>query len=201
MRARIANGGPLDAETLFQFVTRAERLSLAAVRLMREVLTEGVAAPGDGAAAGEPEEVDLEEALATAVAVHADALLKSRCSIVVTRDEGVSRLRGPWDRRALESIFSNLLQNVCRHAAGAPVGIRFGRSAGAVLVRFSDHGPGLPRAIPGRPVAAPIGPDAPGFGLGIRIVSRAVASLQGELSVTSAPGRGVTFEIRLPTSG
>jgi signal transduction histidine kinase len=143
--------------------------------------------------------VDLEEALAAAVAVHSEALVKTRGSVVVTREEGLARLRGPWDRRALESIFSNLLQNVCRYAPGAPVGIRLARQGDDFVIRFSDRGPGLPDGDPRGKVARSSAPDTDGHGLGIWIVTRAVSSLRGKLSVTSAAGRGVAFEIRLPT--
>src|SRR5262249_47190162 len=40
-----------------------------------------------------------------------------------------------------------------------------------------------------------------GFGLGLAITRRLVASLEGDISVRSVPGRGTTFTIVIPDAG
>jgi signal transduction histidine kinase len=66
----------------------------------------------------------------------------------------------------------------------------------------TDHGPGISDADLERifdPFFTTKGPDQ-GTGLGLMICHRLVTDHRGEIEVTSKPGAGSTFLVRLPTN-
>lgn len=195
LRFRIAAGAALTEERLCEALERVEQLSDDAARLMSDLLRLERRAPRRSEASSDvvSSDVDLEDALGTAISFHAEALRRARCTVVVVREEGLPRVRGRWARPLLESVFSNLLQNVGRHAAGARVTIELRRAGGEVLIRVSDSG------SDGGPKDS--SPRSPGHGLGMWIVRRAVAELGGRLSIDARAGAGVSVEIALKNRG
>ena len=146
------------------------------------------------------ETVDVEETIAEAIFLNRDVLKQARCGVVVTRAEGEGRMRGAWNRSCLLRLFSNLLQNVSKHAPESPILIHLERNSDSLRLRFADRGPGLP-------VGMRLDDEAHfdsragnqrGFGLGLWIIRRAVAQLHGNLRLSTAPGLGVVFDINLP---
>jgi signal transduction histidine kinase len=88
-------------------------------------------------------------------------------------------------------IVQEALSNAGRHAAGAPVAVRVGCSAGTVTLQVTN-GPGVPA---GRQA----GGHGPGHGLtGMR---ERVESLGGSLSAGPAPGGGFVVSAVLPLGG
>ncbi|CDR10286.1 sensor histidine kinase [Streptomyces iranensis] len=111
------------------------------------------------------------------------------------------------DNRMLRHAVRNLLGNALRHTpAGSPVTVAVrGPVAGAggtprVELSVSDQGPGMgpqdiarltsPRSDEGRIEL--------GGGIGLTIVRRVVERHGGEVSVSSAPGRGTTVTVAFP---
>jgi signal transduction histidine kinase len=134
---------------------------------------------------------------------------------IVLRSELPSQLmRVIGERRALEQVLSNLLDNALKYGSAAST-IRIAaepqQQAGRSYLRFSvaDQGPGIApehlsrlferfyRVDPGRSRA--LG----GTGLGLAIVKHLVEAMHGEVGVSSTPGLGSTFWFTLPlaTSG
>ena len=107
------------------------------------------------------------------------------------------------DPHLVELAITNLVENACKFApAGAHVALALRREGGAALLSVSDNGPGIPadelprvfeRFHRGRNTQG-----IAGTGLGLSIVQEAVARMGGTVGVTSAPGAGSTFTIRLP---
>jgi two-component system sensor histidine kinase KdpD len=196
--ARLRNGEDISGEALRKTLERVEQLALDGIRLVDDVLSADALA-GTSRGPGAPE-VDAEQVLASAISVQSETLLRAGCTIFVTRDESLHRAAGPWDRRSLESLFSNLLQNAGRHAAGAPIAVRFSRQGDRLCIRFSDGGPGLPPGVSlsGGLPAPSARRNRGGHGLGIWLVRQAVARLRGDLAVIETPGPGLTVEIQLP---
>ena len=65
---------------------------------------------------------------------------------------------------------------------------------------MKDNGPGIPPEVQARlftPFFTTKGPGR-GMGLGLTIARRVVQSLGGTLHVTSAPGAGAEFVVRVP---
>jgi two-component system, OmpR family, sensor kinase len=78
---------------------------------------------------------------------------------------------------------------------------------GVVVLAVSDEGPGLAPADAQRVFERFYRADlsraraAGGTGLGLSIVASLVAAHGGRVDLTTAPGQGATFAVRLPRSG
>lgn len=110
------------------------------------------------------------------------------------------------DRRAVEQVLGNLLDNAIKYTpAGGRVELALRPGAGQQLhISVSDTGVGIPRkdlprvferfyrVDPGRSRA--LG----GTGLGLAIVRHLVQALGGQLGVESQPGQGSRFWVELP---
>jgi two-component system OmpR family sensor kinase len=120
------------------------------------------------------------------------------------------------DDGRLRQVFANLLSNAITHtSAGTPVTVRVRVDDGWAEIEVSDRGPGLAadeathvfepfyRADPvrGRVRAGDGGDDEQGTGLGLAIVAAIAEAHGGGVGVTSEPGDGATFRVRLPVAG
>ena len=149
--------------------------------------------------------VDL--ARVAADAVHdAQAIDPSR-SITL---EGPEHLVVAGDDRRLRQVFANLLSNALAHTpAGTSVRVTVREEADEMAaVEVTDRGPGLSsedaahvfdpfyRADPSRGRAGDGGGE--GTGLGLAIVAAIAEAHGGEADLTTAPGHGATFVVRIP---
>jgi two-component system phosphate regulon sensor histidine kinase PhoR len=111
------------------------------------------------------------------------------------------------DRRALEQVLMNLLDNALKYAGdGAQVVIASRpRSGGGVEISVSDNGPGISPTHLGRiferfyRVDAGRSREVGGTGLGLSIVKHIVELMNGTIDVASELGKGSTFTVRLPS--
>jgi len=111
------------------------------------------------------------------------------------------------DRRALEQIFLNLLDNAIKYSEpGGRIELSVSGSAAGVRVDVSDTGIGIPEADRARiferfyRVDKARSRDLGGTGLGLSIVKHLVQAQDGELFVSSREGQGSTFTVRLPAA-
>jgi two-component system phosphate regulon sensor histidine kinase PhoR len=111
------------------------------------------------------------------------------------------------DRRAVEQVFTNLLDNAIKYCgAGTRVRIAAGRAGAVLRVEIADTGPGIePRHLPRLferfyRVDSGRSRDMGGTGLGLSIVKHLVEAMHGTIGVDSTPGRGSTFWFTLPAS-
>jgi two-component system, OmpR family, sensor histidine kinase KdpD len=105
------------------------------------------------------------------------------------------------DSAQLERAVGNLLQNAVRYSNGQPVSVRAHVSGARVLLRISDHGPGIPKDELERifePFYQVNGGTHSGSGLGLAIARGFVEANGGRLRAQSLPGQGATFVIELP---
>ena len=110
------------------------------------------------------------------------------------------------DAGRVRQVIANLLTNAHLYT---PAGgrIHIGAEADRAWVRLvvADSGVGMTAAeterIFDRFYRAPSGSAAPGTGLGLSIVKSLVDLHDGEIEVVSNPGRGTTFQVRLPAAG
>jgi two-component system phosphate regulon sensor histidine kinase PhoR len=112
------------------------------------------------------------------------------------------------DRRALEQVFTNLLDNAVKYCpSGARVRLRAQQSDQRLRVEITDTGPGIePRHQPRLferfyRVDSGRSRDMGGTGLGLSIVKHLVETMGGTIGVESTPGRGSTFWFTLPAVG
>ncbi|HSG79654.1 MAG TPA: ATP-binding protein [Acidimicrobiia bacterium] len=98
----------------------------------------------------------------------------------------------------LARIVRNLVENVLRHAPGAPAEIRLGADGETFTVDVIDHGPGIadPQGLFER-TTPPSGPNG-GLGLGLAIARGLVDALGGTIDHSPTPGGGATLGVRLP---
>jgi signal transduction histidine kinase len=105
------------------------------------------------------------------------------------------------DKAAITDALENLLDNAIKYSSsGTQVSVVVGMGEGQVCVAVRDQGTGidpddLPRVFDrfyrGRQ-------NVQGTGLGLALVKAAAEAHGGTVAVTSTPGRGSTFFLRLP---
>ncbi len=110
------------------------------------------------------------------------------------------------DSQRLEQVFANLLENALRYgpADSVRITITLRRADDDIEVLFADNGPGIP--YDDQPhiferfyrVHKDRSRGAGGTGLGLSIVKHIVLAHGGSVSVTSVPGDGACFCVRLP---
>jgi C4-dicarboxylate-specific signal transduction histidine kinase len=105
----------------------------------------------------------------------------------------------------LEQVFINLLTNArdaLENARTKRISITTKREGDLIRITVSDTGPGISPEIEAR-VFDPFFTTkevGSGTGLGLSITYSIVKEHAGEISVSSPPGRGATFEIELPAA-
>jgi len=110
------------------------------------------------------------------------------------------------DESRLRQIFINLLSNAIKFTETGHVALRVGYRSQIAEFEVEDTGPGIPAAELGRIFepfergAAAEAAMVPGMGLGLTITKLLTEVLGGEISVTSEPGRGSTFKVKLMMS-
>lgn len=148
----------------------------------------------------EYERVDVHEGLDSALTLLAPRLGRG---VTLERSYGQVPLLQCYPQE-LNQVFMNLLLNASQ-ALDGPGQIRVTTAAegGHVRIEIADTGRGIPPERRERifdPAFARKG-DRVGLGLGLSASYNIVAKHAGTLEVDSAPGRGTTVTIRLPTTG
>lgn len=114
---------------------------------------------------------------------------------------------GAWltvDRRRLERIVANLLDNARVHAEGAEVevSVTLDRGGSTCCISVADRGPGIApgseERIFGRFVKQDPARHHGGSGLGLAIARAHARRLGGDLRARARPGGGVAFDLHLP---
>jgi signal transduction histidine kinase len=152
----------------------------------------------------ELEEGDVAPVVAGVVDDYTDWL--THAGFVVSRDLPASLPPVRFDPEALSQAVINLLDNAVKYAgASNAIGIRLAAVDRHVQLEIEDHGVGIPAGEQARiferfyRVHNSAGKG--GYGLGLYMVRHIVEAHGGEVAVTSAPGQGSTFLVRLPIVG
>jgi two-component system phosphate regulon sensor histidine kinase PhoR len=111
------------------------------------------------------------------------------------------------DRRALEQVLLNLLDNAIKYTEpGGEIEIALAAAGGSVRIDVSDTGIGIPEADRSRVferfyrVEKARSRDLGGTGLGLAIVKHLVQAQRGDVFVSQRDGRGTTLSVRLPAA-
>lgn len=151
--------------------------------------------------------VDLAWLAGDVLSTQAGSLASLGITAEVAADEELPTIMG--DEEALRRALNNLVGNAAKYAAdGHWLGVRLSRQRrdgrDEVHIAVSDRGPGiasedLPHLFEpfyrGREVMAR---QIHGHGLGLSLVSRIAEAHRGSVVVSSEPGAGATFTLRLP---
>jgi signal transduction histidine kinase len=108
------------------------------------------------------------------------------------------------DRRRLERILGNLLDNASRHGGGGEVIVALRREGGNLVVVVADRGPGVAEGdlerLFERFYKADAARASAGSGLGLAIARSHARALGGDLAARRRPGGGLVFEARVPVA-
>jgi two-component system phosphate regulon sensor histidine kinase PhoR len=130
---------------------------------------------------------------------------KRRVDLRIERPDGALLCR--IDRRALEQVLMNLLDNALKYAGDGALIVLASRprpGGNGVEISVKDNGPGISPAHLGRiferfyRVDAGRSREVGGTGLGLSIVKHIVELMNGTIDVESELGKGSTFTVRLP---
>jgi signal transduction histidine kinase len=109
------------------------------------------------------------------------------------------------DRRLIERLVSNLLENAVRHnAGGGSVNVAVGIRADRATLSVTNTGPAVPEEEierllqPFQRLAADRVGHRDGLGLGLSIVAAIAKAHGAELTVTPGPGGGLVVQARFP---
>ncbi len=108
------------------------------------------------------------------------------------------------DRRRLDRIVGNLVENAVRHGQGAEVRVTVKQIGDGAVIAVSDRGPGIPPDhlphlfTPFYKAAS--GSDCGGAGLGLAIAAEHARLLGADIRVVSELGQGSEFVLRLPNT-
>ena len=107
------------------------------------------------------------------------------------------------DEAMMEIVFNNLISNAIKFTeAGGRILLRQAKDGDQVVVTVADTGCGMDEATLGRIFDKFYQGDTShskeGNGLGLALVRRVLEISGGSISVTSAPGEGSEFTVRLP---
>jgi signal transduction histidine kinase len=109
---------------------------------------------------------------------------------------------GRWDRARLEAVIDILLDNAIKFAAGRPIAVTVHAEGAAAELSIHDDGIGIsPDRLSAifQPFERAVSKDHfGGLGLGLYIARAIVEAHGGSIGVTSQPGHGSTFVVRLP---
>ena len=108
------------------------------------------------------------------------------------------------DRTRLLQVLSNLLHNALKFTDAGHVSLRVSQADGYLCFAVEDSGPGIALDQQEviferfRQIDTFVTRQHAGTGLGLALSRELVAIMGGSITLRSAPGRGSTFEVRLP---
>jgi len=187
----------VEGEYLDTIVNECERLS----RLVDDVLLFSKIEQGKKQYRFRP--VVLADILSAAARVLSYPLAQHGFDLRMELAEDVLPVKGDPD--ALEQAVLNLLTNAMKYSGDSRrIDVGLSRRNGEAVIRVTDYGVGMAAEEHARIFEkyyrAPTRENQtiPGTGLGLTLVAQIVKAHGGRVEVESAPGKGSTFQIRLP---
>jgi two-component system phosphate regulon sensor histidine kinase PhoR len=190
-----------DPEAALRFLDMIERNALRLHELVEDLLELSRIESKQFRPQSEP--VDLAQVAEQVVGLFREPAERKKLRLAVIPSSGRGLARG--DRRAIEQIFTNLVENAVKYCReGVSVTVRIVERDAILRASVEDTGPGIdPKHLPRlfeRFYRADKGRsrDMGGTGLGLSIVKHLVEAMGGNVSVDSTPGKGTTFAFTLP---
>lgn len=196
----LQSGRPEDPQVLDMFIGIIERNAARLQDLVEDVLD---------LSRIESRELRLNFESLELSAVYAQVLSlfrerADRRGIVLANDAAGGAVRVRADRRALEHVLTNLIDNAVKYCGpGATVRVGSTEQGDSVSLFVADDGPGIEARHLARiferfyRVDAGRSRELGGTGLGLSIVKHLVEAMGGTVQVESMPGQGTTFSFTL----
>jgi signal transduction histidine kinase len=169
-------------------------------RLVGDLLTLSRLDELDGNGRVEAADIDLDDVVAT----HVAAVRRPGLRIDTT---GVGAARITADRRAMDGLVRNLMDNAARHANRlVTVTLSTPADGGHIELTVDDDGPGIPAAQRARVFERFARLDdarsraGGGTGLGLAVAAAAAHAHAGTITIHDAPIGGARFVVTLPTT-
>ena len=124
---------------------------------------------------------------------------RAGCQIRLNVEDGIV---AQCDRMAMEQILENLLSNAVRYGSGNPIEVALRRDGRMTQLSVGDQGIGISEEDQARIFdhfhnLRRTGPKG-GFGVGLWVTRQIIRTMEGEITVSSSPGKGSVFTVRLP---
>jgi signal transduction histidine kinase/FixJ family two-component response regulator len=200
---RIARGGELQVDRFNTGLASIERSTDQMLGLINELVDLSRLRMGQGLAL-DLQPTDLVDMVSRAVQVHQIATDRHRIEFAQAPESVV----GDWDPARIRRVIDNLLSNAIKYSpAGGTIYVAISvehetGGAAEAVVTVRDEGLGIPleeqdrifeHFVRGTNVA-----HIQGTGIGLAGVREILEQHGGSITVTSEPGRGSTFAVRLP---
>ncbi|HUX67967.1 MAG TPA: ATP-binding protein [Terriglobales bacterium] len=192
--------GPLNPEQL-QYLRRAYDSNERLIALVNDLLNISRLEQGSLQLRAEP--VPLAEVLRGLVAEYQPRAARYRQLLHLDPGDGDSTILG--DPVRLREVFANLLDNAIKYTPeGGAIALRWRALPAELLVEVSDSGVGIPADKLASlfqkftRIQNPLSGREFGTGLGLYFARSVVELHQGAIDVSSPPGQGTTFRVRLP---
>jgi signal transduction histidine kinase len=188
-----------QSSDVHQLVGALEHIERAATRL-RTLLDELAQLP-DGSGEPRTEGVDLVD-LVRRVSAEADAISRRRVVVLPS----IPELIGEWNRRAIEHMVANLLENALKYSLDEQnVLVTVGCDGDYAVLEVIDDGIGIPPAEQGHVFergyrASNVTARVRGTGLGLAGARQIAENHGGTITLRSELGAGTTLTVRLPRS-
>ena len=195
--------GPLGAPQYKEYAEIIRTSGTRLLKLVNQVLE--IARLESGAMDLDLRPEPLDNALDDAIGALREEIAARNVTIFVEGQGALPSVRA--DARGLRSVLTNLLQNAITFSPeGGVVRVRADQGSRYVDIAVIDQGAGVdPAEIPRLLRPFEQGENAltrrsEGAGLGLPIVELLCAAMGGRLRLVSAPGQGLTAQVRLPAA-
>ncbi len=142
---------------------------------------------------------NISEVIKKTVDHYSPLLAAAKCQVKISLEP---ELTGLFDTYRMSQVIINLISNVIKYAPESLLEISTFRKDENAVIELADHGPGIPIDKQSKIFnifeRATSSTQVSGFGLGLFIVRRIVDAHGGTIRVSSVPGQGTSFRIKLP---
>jgi signal transduction histidine kinase len=154
------------------------------------------------------EHTQVADAVQGAIQLADTKARRGTVAVHVTLADGLPQIKA--DQHQLTQVFTNLLMNAYEAMGGKghvtisaePMRLEDGgEGRDAVLVQFTDDGPGIPQDVAEKVFDPFFTTKAQGSGLGLAIVRKIVDAHDGRIDLRTSPGLGTTIRVTLPVTG
>ncbi len=198
----LRDDGMIDAANRTHFLQQIEDQAQRLAELIQDMLH--LARIEAGHAKYEITTIQIGELVDNCMAAHEDT---ARSKQIVLRIDPCQPAGVKADEEAIRQILDNLITNAIKYTPhGGEVSIRWQLEGGEVAIQVEDDGIGIPPEHQARiferfyRVDKARSRELGGTGLGLSIVKHLAQMLGGSVSISSQPGEGSVFEVRLPAA-